>query len=98
MRRWRRKMSGAMCIADFRDGSGAQACRLENISNGGARVLGFVHVNAVPEFIALFVRDRQVLKRDCRVVWRGLRDVGIQFLTPPTPVKLGQVDLLIRRA
>jgi hypothetical protein len=98
MRRWRRKMSGAMCIADFRDGSGAQACRLENISNGGARLSGFVHVNAVPEFIAPFVRDRQVLKRDCRVVWRGLRDVGIQFLTPPTPVKLGQVDLLIRHA
>jgi hypothetical protein len=98
MRRWRRKMSGAMCVADFRDGSGAQACRLENISNGGARLSGFVQINAVPEFIALFVRDRQVLKRDCRVVWRGLRDVGIQFLTPPTPVRLGQVDLLIRHA
>ena len=95
MRRWRRKVSGATCIADFRDGSGAHACRVENISNGGARLSGFVHVNAVPEFIALFVRDRQILKRDCRVVWRGLREVGVKFLSLPTPMKLGQIALQI---
>ena len=71
MRRWRRKLSGAMCIVDFNDGSGGRGCKLVNLSNAGARLSGFVHASTVPELIALFIRDRQILKRDCRVVWRG---------------------------
>jgi PilZ domain-containing protein len=91
MRRWRRKVSGAMCIADFRDGNGGYSCKLVNFSNGGARLAGVGHLTAVPEIIALFIRDRQIVKRDCRVVWRGSRDFGVQFLSPPTPMKLGQI-------
>jgi hypothetical protein len=93
MRRWRRKVSGAMCIVDFDDGSGGHGCKLVNLSNGGARLSGFVHASAVPELIALFIRERKILKRKCRVVWRGSRDLGVQFLTPPTPMKLGQIGV-----
>jgi hypothetical protein len=49
MRRWRRKLSGAMCIVDFNDGTGGHGCRLVNFSNGGARLSGFVHASAVPD-------------------------------------------------
>jgi hypothetical protein len=91
MRRWRRKVSGAMCIADFGDGSGGHMCRLVNFSNGGARLSGLGHLHAVPDCIALFIRDRQILKRDCRVAWRGTREMGVQFLSPPMPMKLGQI-------
>jgi len=46
----------------------------------------------------LFIRDRQILKRDCRVVWRGSRDVGVQFTNPPTPMKLGQIAWQLKQA
>jgi PilZ domain-containing protein len=98
MRRWRRKLSGAMCIVDFNDGTGGHGCRLVNFSNGGARLSGFVHASAIPEFVALLIRDRQILKRDCKVVWRGSRDVGVQFTNPPTPMKLGQIAWQLKQA
>jgi hypothetical protein len=91
MRRWRRKVSGAICIADFGDASGGHPCRLVNFSNGGARLSGFGQLSAVPDGIALFIGDRQIVKRDCRVVWRGSRDMGVQFLSPPMTMKLGQI-------
>jgi hypothetical protein len=50
-----------------------------------------VQASAVPELIALFIRDRKIFKRNCRVVWRGSRDFGVQFLSPPTPMKLGRI-------
>src|SRR4029079_19830177 len=90
MRRWR--------LVDFNDGTGGYGCRLVNFSNEGARLFGFVHASAVPEFVALFIRDRQILKRDCRVVWRGSRDVGVQFTNPPTPMKLGQIAWQLKQA
>ena len=68
MRRWR--------LVDFNDGTGGYGCRLVNFSNGGARLSGFVHASAIPEFVALFIRDRQILKRDCSVVWRGVPRCG----------------------
>jgi hypothetical protein len=83
MRRWRRKVSGAICIADFGDGSGGYSCKLVNFSNGGARLSGFGHLTVVPNVIALFIRDRQIVKRDCRVAWRRSRDMGVQSSALP---------------
>lgn len=85
-RRWCRKPSGALCVA-LVGGSTPVQCRLVNISNGGARVLGFIDTSALPERIRLFVRDRQMM-RQCRVAWRGTREIGVQFLGPARRIEL----------
>jgi hypothetical protein len=86
-RRWRRKPSGALCVA-LVGGSTPVQCRLVNISNGGARVLGFIDTSALPERIRLFVRDRHIMMRQCRVAWRGTREIGVQFLDPARRIEL----------
>ena len=88
MRRWRRRYYGALGLADFHDGSGAHQCRVVNHSNGGARLYGFPHHKDVPDLISLYIRDHNVIKRKCRVVWRNAREVGVQFLSPPQTLKL----------
>jgi hypothetical protein len=97
-RRWRRKPSGAVCVA-LAGGSTPVQCRLVNISNGGARVLGFIDASTLPERIRLFVRDRHVMMRQCRVAWRGTREIGVQFLGPARRIELssgGHTTLLSR--
>jgi hypothetical protein len=91
MRRWKRKRSGALCIVSFRGGNGPGQYILSNYSRGGARLSGIVHTDAVPEFVVLFVRDRRIMEFNCRVVWRGSRDVGVQYLGPPKLLKLEEL-------
>ena len=86
-RRRRRKRSGALCVV-LVGGSTPVQCRLVNISNGGARVRGSIDTSTLPERIRLLVRDRHITMRQCRVAWRGTREIGVQFLGPPRRIEL----------
>jgi hypothetical protein len=87
-RRWRRKQSGALCIVDLCDGSKPVQCRLMNFSNGGACLYGFIDAITVPDHVRLFLRDRHILARACRTVWRDRRAIGVQFIAPPRKLAL----------
>jgi PilZ domain len=87
-RRWRRKHSGAYCIVDLCNGTKPVQCRLINFSNGGACLYGFIDATTVPDRVRLFLRDRHILVRDCRTVWRDNRTIGVQFIAPPRKLML----------
>ena len=39
----------------------------------------------LPELLTLVFWDRQLVERDCRIVWRSNRSIGVQFTSQPKP-------------
>lgn len=67
------------------DGSAVQSCRMLDISGTGA-CLQVKEADAVPDqFVLLLSRDGR-LQRQCSVVWRSEKTVGVEFVPdcPPT--------------
>jgi hypothetical protein len=69
------------CIAAlivFRGGKGRKDCLIRNVSEGGAKLELFGPVSQVPNTFTLSVTGHR--PQACRVVWRTIREIGIQFV------------------
>jgi hypothetical protein len=56
------------------------ACSVSDISDRGARI--DVHdVDAVPDSFLLLLAENGAARRQCRVIWRTPRQVGVKFDT-----------------
>jgi hypothetical protein len=65
---------------DFSDGKTKRFCLVHNLSNGGARLTSVGH-EMLPDTFKLRL-SRRDQSRDCKVIWRTTRAVGVQFLEP----------------
>jgi len=52
-------------------------CIIRNISDGGAK-LEVARVSVLPNTFDLVIGDKAI--QPCRVAWRALREVGVEFL------------------
>lgn len=69
-----------MIIATLVYGGGRtrQDCVIRNLSDGGAK-LEVAAVKGIPQSFELLVPGHR--PQQCRVVWRALRELGVQFLS-----------------
>ena len=78
---------------DLGDGQPGKACLVHDLSNGGAR-LTYVQTDTLPENFKLCLVPGRGASRECRVVWRSKRAIGVEFLEPfpaiPSGEKKGQ--------
>jgi hypothetical protein len=58
-----------------------QICVVRNLSASGAK-LGFNATDDVPDRFTLILSRDGSVNRDCIVVWRSDREVGVQFVRP----------------
>jgi PilZ domain-containing protein len=64
----------------FGGGQAMQECIIRDLSDGGAK-LEFANVKTVPSSFDLIVKGHR--PHHCRVAWRALRELGVQFMTVP---------------
>ncbi len=67
-------------VAQFHSGDGSlpRSCMITDISEGGARLYSEIDM---PQKFTLSVRsDDGEARRDCRVVWRLGRELGVEFI------------------
>jgi len=62
----------------FGGGKSRKACIIRNVSDGGAKLELFGPVAPVPNTFSLTVPDHH--PQACRVIWRTMREMGIQFV------------------
>ena len=55
-------------------------CVIRNLSDGGAK-LEFATVRGIPQSFELIVPGHR--PQPCRVAWRALKELGVQFMLPP---------------
>ena len=67
-------------VAQFHsdDGSLPRACMISDISDGGARL--YSEFDMPPKFTLSMSTDGREARRDCRVVWRLGRELGVEFV------------------
>jgi len=63
----------------LRDGSAPKACRMIDISDGGAR-LDVPNAEALPDHFALLLSYDGRMYRYCAVVWRKGTIIGVEFI------------------
>jgi hypothetical protein len=61
------------------DGWPLGACRLKDISAGGARIAHAVTEEVPAQLLLSLARDGSVLRR-CEIAWRGDKQIGVRFL------------------
>ena len=62
------------------DGKTKRFCIVHDVSNGGARLTSIGHETLPDTFkLRLSPRDQS---RNCKVIWRTTRSVGVEFLEP----------------
>ena len=67
--------------AVFNANNSVMDCVMRDVSLGGAR-LSCSQAALLPDnFRLVFIAEREM--RDVRVAWRGLSEVGVQFMSPP---------------
>jgi hypothetical protein len=79
MRRWKRALAGYNCTVDLSDGNPPRACKIKNLSVGGACLIG-LDPSDVPSPLVVRFWDRGKVKRTCRVVWTDARHLGVEFV------------------
>jgi hypothetical protein len=72
-----RRNTSIPALIVFDGGRRKMACIIRNLSDGGAK-LEVEKVAGLPNSFDLFARGLD--RRSCRVAWRALREVGVQFL------------------
>ena len=72
------------------NGAAAIACRLRDVSEGGAR-LDVADGGSVPDRFTLALSADGAARRHCRVAWRAENQVGVEFLKPPK--RAGDTDV-----
>ncbi|MGB7036733.1 MAG: PilZ domain-containing protein [Xanthobacteraceae bacterium] len=65
-------------IADI-DGSALESCRILDVSGSGARLQVTDPGHLPDQFLLLLSRDG-ALRRQCAVVWRSERTIGVEFV------------------
>lgn len=61
----------------FNDGQSVIDCRVRDLSPAGARLI-VTTIVGVPDSFVLQIPDRP--KKLCRIVWRGLEELGVAFV------------------
>ena len=62
------------------DGSLPRSCMITDISDGGARL--YSETDMPQKFVLSVSGDGGETRRDCRVVWRLGRELGVEFTGP----------------
>src|SRR5215210_7646729 len=58
-----------------------QACVVSNLGNGGAKI-SRVDAYSIPDEFMLTLWPGKALPRKCRVKWRALGEIGVEFEEP----------------
>ena len=61
-------------------GSMIAPCFMTNVSASGAKLIIEAGVNVPDGFVLAFARNSRV-RRECEVVWRSARTIGVRFVT-----------------
>jgi hypothetical protein len=89
----RRKHSRVQWVSpgqiDLGDGSNRRVCLVHDLSNGGARLTS-VNQDALPDRFKLCLAHSRGPSRECRIVWRSKRAIGVEFLDPFPSIPTGQ--------
>lgn len=79
-RRFRRKFFERVAALDFGDGSPSTSCEVLDISEGGARLRPLSCApKMLPEKFILLLSECGKVRRNCRVIWRSVAELGVQF-------------------
>jgi hypothetical protein len=70
------------------DGALICACRLRDVSEGGARI-GVVNAEQVPDEVIVALARYGNVRRKGRVAWRKGNELGIRFSRPDKPARGG---------
>lgn len=62
----------------FNGGRSYEPCIIRNLSDGGAKIEVYKAVSAIPNSFDLVVPGHK--PHACRVAWRALREMGLQFI------------------
>lgn len=62
----------------FNGGRSYEPCIIRNLSEGGAKLELYKAVSTIPNSFDLVVPGHRT--QPCRVAWRALREIGIQFI------------------
>jgi hypothetical protein len=73
-----RRNTTIMATAVFDGGRTRLDCVIRNLSEGGAK-LEFATVRGIPQTFDLIVSGHR--PHQCRVAWRALKELGVQFIT-----------------
>ena len=73
-----RALKGARLF--FNEGSSSRDCTIRNLSAGGAKMILETSLGIPDEFVLLF---EDGARRRCRVRWRQLTELGVEFLPEP---------------
>ena len=72
-----RRNTMILATAVFDNGRTRLDCVIRNLSDGGAK-LEFATVRGIPQTFDLLVPGHR--PQQCRVAWRALKEMGVQFL------------------
>jgi hypothetical protein len=70
-------LTGARIV--LADGVNMEACRMVDVSSGGAR-LELAKASTVPDQFVLLLSHDGSLQRQCSVVWRSDTALGVEFI------------------
>ena len=62
----------------FNGGRSYEPCIIRNLSDGGAKLELYKAVSAIPNSFDLVVPRNK--PQSCRVAWRAMRELGVQFV------------------
>jgi hypothetical protein len=79
-RRSKRKPLEYVGVLDFRDGKEPRPCQIADISAGGARLRLFNAPREIPKFLTLVLSPSGGVRRECKIVWRSPREIGVEFV------------------
>jgi PilZ domain len=82
-RRFQRKSFERVAALDLGDGSPSSSCEVLDISEGGARLRPLLCTpKTLPEQFTLVLSACGKVRRNCRVIWRTVAELGVQFPRP----------------
>jgi hypothetical protein len=78
-RRWPRKPINAACFLYTPDGKAIGACKMKDVSAGGAKLVHSFSDELPQELLLSLSRDGKVRRR-CQVAWRAKDQIGVRFV------------------
>ncbi len=78
-RKYRRRDCHYSALIDAGDGSLLRACKLVDVSEGGAKLVTD-NSDLIPDVFTLLLSGNGAVRRACVVVWRLETVIGVQFL------------------
>jgi hypothetical protein len=93
-RRNKRKPFEYLCSLDCGEGTAPLHCWIIDISNGGARLSGLADTQHISDHVTLILSSNGGVRRDCKVAWRSIGEIGVKFLKPALPEAPGRDELV----